>query len=67
MRETVAASTDTVSQPACRHQPRHRDYRRCKLATLGRHTIVFGVGGPVAELMFVGEAGRDEDQQGFRS
>lgn len=38
---------------------------RCKLSKLGRQNIVFGVGNPKAELMFVGEApGRDEDLQG---
>jgi DNA polymerase len=41
------------------------DCRRCKLHTLGRKQIVFGVGNPGADLMFVGEApGADEDQQG---
>jgi DNA polymerase len=41
------------------------DCRRCKLHKAGRHTIVFGVGNPEADLMFVGEApGRDEDLQG---
>lgn len=40
------------------------DCRRCKLHQ-GRTTLVFGVGRPDADLMFVGEApGRDEDQQG---
>ena len=39
---------------------------RCKLCTLGRKQIVFGVGNPRANLMFVGEApGRDEDIQGI--
>src|SRR5882762_4978384 len=39
---------------------------RCKLSGLGRTQIVFGVGNPTADLMFVGEApGADEDQQGF--
>jgi DNA polymerase len=39
---------------------------RCKLCTLGRKQIVFGVGNPQADLMFVGEApGRDEDIQGI--
>ena len=39
---------------------------RCKLHKAGRHTIVFGVGDPDADLMFVGEApGRDEDLQGI--
>jgi len=38
---------------------------RCKLHTLGRKQIVFGVGSPTADLMFVGEApGADEDIQG---
>ena len=38
---------------------------RCKLATLGRKQVVFGVGNPDANLMFVGEApGADEDIQG---
>jgi uracil-DNA glycosylase len=38
---------------------------RCKLCQAGRHTIVFGVGNPDADLMFVGEApGHDEDIQG---
>ena len=55
-------------------QPRHwrdqadigDDCRRCKLHTLGRKQIVFGVGNPHADLMFVGEApGADEDQQGI--
>ena len=41
------------------------DCTRCKLCTLGRKQIVFGVGNPNADLMFVGEApGRDEDIQG---
>ncbi len=38
---------------------------RCKLHTQGRQQIVFGVGNPRAEIMFVGEApGADEDVQG---
>ncbi|MDP6579163.1 MAG: uracil-DNA glycosylase [Vicinamibacterales bacterium] len=37
---------------------------RCKLHT-GRRTLVFGVGNPDADLLFVGEApGRDEDREG---
>jgi len=41
------------------------DCRRCKLHTLGRTQVVFGVGNPDADLMFVGEApGADEDLQG---
>jgi uracil-DNA glycosylase family 4 len=38
---------------------------RCKLHQQGRKQIVFGVGNPRAELMFVGEGpGADEDAQG---
>ena len=38
---------------------------RCKLHKQGRKQIVFGVGNPNADLMFVGEApGADEDVQG---
>ena len=41
------------------------DCTRCKLHQQGRKQIVFGVGNPEAELMFVGEApGADEDEQG---
>ena len=41
------------------------DCTRCKLHTQGRQQVVFGVGNPNAELMFVGEApGADEDDQG---
>jgi DNA polymerase len=42
------------------------DCTRCKLHALGRKQIVFGVGNPDADLMFVGEApGGDEDIQGI--
>jgi len=42
------------------------DCSRCKLHTLGRTQVVFGVGDPNADLMFVGEApGADEDVQGI--
>jgi uracil-DNA glycosylase len=41
------------------------DCRRCKLCTMGRSRIVFGVGSPKARLMFVGEApGEEEDKRG---
>jgi len=50
------ASLKTDIGPAC---------TRCKLHTLGRTQVVFGVGNPEADLMFVGEApGADEDIQG---
>jgi DNA polymerase len=42
------------------------DCSRCKLHGLGRQQVVFGVGNPDADLMFVGEApGADEDIQGI--
>lgn len=42
------------------------DCSRCKLHRLGRKQVVFGVGNPNADLMFVGEApGADEDVQGI--
>src|SRR5579884_2429107 len=41
------------------------DCTRCRLHKQGRKQIVFGVGNPNAELMFIGEApGADEDIQG---
>lgn len=41
------------------------DCTRCKLHQQGRKQIVFGVGNPHADLMFVGEGpGADEDMQG---
>jgi DNA polymerase len=42
------------------------DCTRCKLHQLGRKQIVFGVGNPKAELMFIGEGpGAQEDIQGI--
>jgi uracil-DNA glycosylase len=42
------------------------DCTRCKLHGLGRTKVVFGMGDPNADLMFVGEApGADEDEQGM--
>src|SRR4051812_30502948 len=42
------------------------DCSRCKLHAQGRTQVVFGVGNPDADLMFVGEApGGDEDIQGI--
>lgn len=41
------------------------DCTRCRLHKQGRKQIVFGVGNPRAQLMFIGEApGADEDDQG---
>ena len=56
---------DTVTQLAAIRSD-IGDCVRCKLCALGRKQIVFGVGNPNADLMFVGEApGRDEDIQGI--
>jgi DNA polymerase len=53
--EALAAVRADVGDDCC----------RCKLHRLGRSRIVFGVGNPEADLMFVGEApGADEDIQG---
>jgi uracil-DNA glycosylase family 4 len=42
------------------------DCARCKLHRMGRRQVVFGVGNPDADLMFIGEApGADEDLQGI--
>jgi DNA polymerase len=54
--EDVLAEIRTDIGPNC---------MRCKLCKLGRTQVVFGVGNPQAQLMFVGEApGQDEDLQG---
>ena len=56
-------TTEVVSLPDIRAEI--GDCTRCTLHTLGRKQIVFGVGNPNADLMFVGEApGADEDEQG---
>jgi DNA polymerase len=53
----VLAAIQADVGPAC---------TRCKLHQLGRKQVVFGVGNPDADLMFVGEApGADEDEQGI--
>jgi DNA polymerase len=53
--DSLARLKDEIG-PAC---------QRCKLHALGRTQVVFGVGNPDADLMFVGEApGADEDLKG---
>jgi uracil-DNA glycosylase len=55
--ETGGSEWDTLSAEA-------HDCTRCRLAAT-RTTVVFGVGDPNADLMFIGEApGRDEDLAG---
>lgn len=67
--EVVAAKPEQgVSDPATALKIIREDLgdcTRCILHKQGRKQIVFGVGNPEAELMFVGEGpGADEDQQG---
>jgi uracil-DNA glycosylase family 4 len=65
---SIQLSEKGVADPARKLQIIREDLgdcTRCKLHGLGRKQIVFGVGNPQAELMFVGEGpGADEDQQG---
>ena len=74
--ETVADEAPALSDDAAPAKPRTGaaglklvrddmgDCKRCKLAP-SRKNLVFGVGNPDAELVFVGEApGADEDAQG---
>ncbi|HIE92734.1 MAG TPA: uracil-DNA glycosylase, partial [Acidobacteria bacterium] len=64
--DSEASSTNDETTPTTLDQIREAlgDCTRCKLHQ-GRTTLVFGVGHPDADLMFVGEApGRDEDRQG---
>ena len=68
LRPTDTAAVSVFSSPAealAAVRTDIGDCTRCKLHTLGRRQIVFGVGNPAADLMFVGEApGADEDIQG---
>ena len=62
-----AASSSPIQQRRTLQEIRDElgDCRRCKLCS-GRTNIVFGVGSPNAELVFVGEGpGADEDEQGI--
>ena len=66
-RAIAAASRTTLDRPAALRLIREEigDCTRCRLHKQGRKQIVFGVGNPNAELMFIGEApGADEDEQG---
>jgi uracil-DNA glycosylase len=68
--QQAPSSNETAGQPADRLLAVLKEEigpacDRCKLHTLGRKQVVFGVGNPNADLMFVGEApGADEDEQG---
>lgn len=75
--QAVAEAEDLFAAPRPEAQAKDRaaalrairedlgDCTRCKLHKLGRKQIVFGVGDPHADIMFVGEGpGADEDEQG---
>ncbi len=64
----TSATEQSVTDPVAALQLIRQDLgdcTRCKLHQQGRKQIVFGVGNPHADLMFVGEGpGADEDTQG---
>jgi uracil-DNA glycosylase family 4 len=63
----VAAAADTLNRPGTleAYAAETAACTRCRLAQ-GRTQVVFGVGNPHADLMFVGEApGFHEDKQGY--
>jgi uracil-DNA glycosylase family 4 len=63
--ETIAVFSSAADALAAIKADIGPECSRCKLHTLGRKQIVFGVGNPDADLMFVGEApGADEDIKG---
>lgn len=62
--DTAVATAATASRTLEEIREELGDCQRCKLCST-RKNIVFGVGNPSADLMFVGEApGADEDRQG---
>ena len=64
-RNTPEASAGTAAEALVAVRADIGECTRCKLHGLGRTQIVFGVGNPEADLMFVGEApGADEDAKG---
>jgi uracil-DNA glycosylase len=65
VRETVASVRNDISRELAHLEARAKACTLCKELARCRHNVVFGVGSPRAEIMFVGEApGRDEDLQG---
>ena len=67
--EDLARRSQAVTDPVAALRVIREDIgencTRCKLHEQGRKQIVFGVGNPKADLMFVGEGpGADEDAQG---
>ena len=63
--ETAAATPSGVVAELAAIEARAKVCVKCGELSRCRHSVVFGVGSPRAEIMFVGEApGRDEDMQG---
>ena len=63
-REGTQPTTDATAELA-RIEARAKVCVKCGELSRCRHSVVFGVGSPRAEIMFVGEApGHDEDMQG---
>jgi len=59
------SSTDNVASELAAIEARAKKCVKCGELSRCRHSVVFGVGSPRAEIMFVGEApGHDEDMQG---
>jgi uracil-DNA glycosylase len=62
---TAAATPDDAATELAAIEARAKICVKCGELSRCRHSVVFGVGNPRAEIMFVGEApGRDEDMQG---
>jgi len=63
--EGKRATTDTTTAELANIETRAKSCVLCRELSRCRHSVVFGVGNPHAELMFIGEApGADEDAQG---
>jgi DNA polymerase len=63
-REGTQPATDATAELA-RIEARAKVCVKCGELSRCRHSVVFGIGSPRAEIMFVGEApGHDEDMQG---
>jgi DNA polymerase len=64
-REGTRPTTNDAATELARIEARAKVCVKCGELSRCRHSVVFGVGSPRAEIMFVGEApGHDEDMQG---
>jgi uracil-DNA glycosylase family 4 len=63
--EGAPTNASSASAELTRIEARARSCVLCRELSRCRHSVVFGIGNPHAELMFIGEApGADEDAQG---